>query len=794
MKRTYFVCLFLCLAATFLLSQSSPVPVINQAAKMLSSTGSAQAVQQTPITVASGGRKTTRTVAPVDASGGGRAAIQPRPTTKSRGKQVRADDSIQFDPSTLEASFGSVGLYNLVGLGTWNGQPVSPTNMPDDAQRLLAATINFYILPGANNVMYVQVTDVLTTTGAYWFGTAFDDVTQTGVQITFRDPTILSLGVSYSGAYANPGEVLADGTSGQEIDTPLSSTPGFTMDPPLNSTLLIHTSTGAANGFTSLYNIVGTTRIRGGGVFQITFDPTIDLTQLDFSKLQVESEYGLANQFILASNPVPLVTQPLVPASVAPGGAQFTLTVNGTGFVPASVVNWNGSVLPTTFVSYDQLTAVVPASGVTSAGTASVTVTSPNPGGGASNVLFFEITNPAQPLVSNAATFGTDTQPTSIVVADLNSDGKLDLVTANVFDTVSVILSNGDGTFQNPTNYPTGGQNSDCVAVADVNRDGKLDLVVLNADPASSAQISVLLGNGDGTFRSATQFSTGSDSPPQSLVLGDFNRDGNLDVAVTDLSDGTVSILLGNGDGTFQPPVKSPAGPNVDSMVIGDFNHDDMLDLAVTNANDSTVSILLGNGDGTFQPPVTFPAGSGPYHLITADLNVDGNLDLAVDNYGSGVSILLGNGDGTFQPPVAYTVGSPNSTQLWAMASGDLDGNGTVDLEFMNASNDGQTGEVLVLFGNGDGTFQPQAVLYPSVAYGLIIAGDFNSDGRLDLVVASRNGSGGTVLLQILSVGFSPAGLSFGNVNVGGSSTPQNVVLTNTGSAPLSISSIVVTG
>ena len=487
--------------------------------------------------------------------------------------------------------------------------------------------------------------------------------------------------------------------------------------------------------------------------------------------------------------PVPLINDPLVPTTVVPGGPGFTLTVNGTGFASDSIVNWNGSPRTTSFISSSQLTATISASDVATNGTASITVTSPSPGGGVSNVLFFEITTAAHPLASTTGTFGTDSEPTWVAVADLNGDGKQDLVTSNVVDTVSVILGNGDGTFRQPSNYPTGptGQNPDCVAVGDVNRDGKLDLVVLNAE---SATVSVLLGNGDGTFQSAMQFSTGSNSAPQSLVLGDFNRDGNLDVAVTDINDDTIAILLGKGDGTFQSALTAPAGYSPFAIVVGDFNGDGKLDLAVDSVNSTNlISVLLGNGDGTFQPPVSYPAGPDPYRLLTADFNGDGRLDLAAANNNGGVSILLGNGDGTFQVPVTYAVGSTGA-ELYAFAVGDLDGDGNLDLEIMNSAN---PSAIDVLFGNGDGTFQTQ-VVYANVAAGTLVGADFTNDGRLDLAVVSRDYSGGTILLQIPSVGLSTTGLSFGIVTVKAASNPQSFVLTNTGSAPLLVSGIAISG
>jgi hypothetical protein len=495
----------------------------------------------------------------------------------------------------------------------------------------------------------------------------------------------------------------------------------------------------------------------------------------------------IAAPLFAQSNPVPLVNQPLVPTSIAPGGSAFTLTLNGTGFVSGSIVNWNGSPRASSYGSASQLTATILASDIATPSTASVTVTNPSPGGGASNTLFFEITTSAPPVPSTSGTFGTDSEPAWIAVADLNGDGKQDLVTANVFDTVSVILGNGDGTFKAPTNYATGptGQNPDSVAVGDVNEDGKPDLVVLNAE---SGKISVLLGNGDGTFQAATQFATGNSAAPQSMVLGDFNGDGNPDVALADLVN--VHVLLGNGNGTFQSSIKLAAGNSPAAIVVGDFNGDDKLDLAVTSTNSNNmVSILLGNGNGTFQPSVSYPAGSQTYRLLTADFNGDGKLDLAVDNLDGNVSILLGNGDGTFQTPVSYTVGSTGAF-LYAFAAADLDGDGNLDLEIGNSSG---TPSVDILFGNGDGTFQPQ-VFYANAAPGTLVGADFNNDGRLDLAIVSRNYSGGTILAQVPSASLSTTALSFGSVYVSSTSTAQGLVLTNNGSAPLLISNIAIAG
>ena len=180
----------------------------------------------------------------------------------------------------------------------------------------------------------------------------------------------------------------------------------------------------------------------------------------------------------------------------------------------------------------------------------------------------------------------------------------------------------------------------------------------------STGTVSIMLGNGDGSFGAPHTYFVGSN--PLALVAGDFNGDGRLDLAVADGGSNEVAILLGNGDGTFRPAVFYPAGDGPCAVVAGDFNGDGKLDLAVADtgnyANDpGGVSILLGNGDGTFQPPVEYAAGNEPDALVAGDFNGDGKVDLAVADYGTvdfaggtdpgGGSLLLGNGDGTFQAP-----------------------------------------------------------------------------------------------------------------------------------------------
>src|SRR5215831_16859819 len=230
----------------------------------------------------------------------------------------------------------------------------------------------------------------------------------------------------------------------------------------------------------------------------------------------------------------------------------------------------------------------------------------------------------------------------SVAVGDFNGDGKLDLAVANFSGTVSILLGTGTGSFGAKTDFNAGG--GDSVAVGDFNGDGKLDLAVANF----SGTVSILLGTGTGSFGAKTDFPAGA--TPSSVAVGDFNGDGKLDLAVGGGPGGvifdtrnTVSILLGTGTGSFGPKTDFDTGTSPLSVAVDDFNRDGNLDLAVANfESDNTVSILLGTGTGSFVAKTDFGTGRGPYSVVVGDFNGDGKIDLAVANYyGSTVSILL---------------------------------------------------------------------------------------------------------------------------------------------------------
>ena len=286
--------------------------------------------------------------------------------------------------------------------------------------------------------------------------------------------------------------------------------------------------------------------------------------------------------------------------------------------------------------------------------------------------------------------------------------------------------------FALPVNYTVGSHPYSC-ALGDLNGDGKQDIAVANN---SSKNISVLAGNGDGTFGTKTDYDVGLSA--YGVAITDLNGDSKLDIvaAATFSLSSNVSVLLGNGDGTFQSRVDYPFSglAQPDSILASDFNNDGKSDVVVVNMSGATV--FLGNGDGTLRPPVNYGSSNFATSVAVGDFNGDGKVDLGVSSYGFGsngiVSVMLGIGDGTFSPSVNYAC----APSPFALVKGDFNSDGKIDLATANIQVDNSS----VLLGNGDGTFQA-FVNYTtgSSPYGLSI-GDLNSDGKSDLVVAGNGG------------------------------------------------------
>jgi len=363
-------------------------------------------------------------------------------------------------------------------------------------------------------------------------------------------------------------------------------------------------------------------------------------------------------------------------------------------------------------------------------------------------------------VISSAGSNADDSGFPSAAMADLDGDGKLDLVVvgAETLNTATVMLGNGDGTFQAPQRYSTG-LSAVAVTIADLNGDGKPDLVVAGLSSGSTnGEVAVLLGNGDGSFNTATVYPTGGWSP-SSVATADVNRDGKMDLVVMNAcgnsacsSLGKLGVLLGNGDGSFQA-VKTygTGGYGNSALAIADVNHDGNPDLLVGNNQSQRVGVLLGKGDGTFAAPAGYASGgTGTTSIVSADINGDGNLDLVVTTTcpktcsslsDSTVGVLLGNGDGTFQAATSYDSGGNLVSGATFM---DVTGDGKNDLMMVGFCNENSAGcgsalaNVFALPGNGTGSFQPAVILYPMGAFGgrkAVVTGDLNGDGKPDVVV-----------------------------------------------------------
>jgi hypothetical protein len=355
--------------------------------------------------------------------------------------------------------------------------------------------------------------------------------------------------------------------------------------------------------------------------------------------------------------------------------------------------------------------------------------------------------------------------------ADLTGDNITDLVvTNNGFGSdgggVSVLLGNGDGTFRPARNISVGFRPWG-VAVGDFNGDGIPDLAVTHATTFLPSQntVTILLGNGDGTFRPAGDYQVGAD--PFSIAVADFRNNGTLDLVTANQGgvndNGSVSVLLGNGDGTFQNAVSLPGLPEhfePNSVVVGDLRGNGKRDI-VTAGNGNYALVFLGNGDGTFQPPVSYATGPLRFARWVAlgDFNGDGIPDLVTANllrdgfeYHASVSVFLGNGDGTFADAVTYALADASSARDSrndvSVVVGDFSGNNQEDLIVSARANGSSADGLYQLVGNGDGTFQApvqmRTAFFPKVA----ATGDFNGGGLLDLAVPSEFDRNVSVLLN----------------------------------------------
>jgi hypothetical protein len=353
--------------------------------------------------------------------------------------------------------------------------------------------------------------------------------------------------------------------------------------------------------------------------------------------------------------------------------------------------------------------------------------------------------------------------PTGVAVGDFNRDGNLDVVFA-ISGGAVVYFGNGNGTFTAGTTFSSSGTNQNVFArvlVADVNND-KIPDLILNTDTG----LSVLLGNGNGTFQTCIR-SSGS---VQFMSTGDFNKDGNVDLAVTN-GYNSLNIMLGNGAGTFVVTTSySPTQGSLNAIAVADYNQDGFADVALPNGQ-----VFLGNGDGTLRAPTAFPTAPDATVVAAVDVNGDGITDLLTvsapsfcgqSDFGT-TGISLGNGDGTFQPVTLFDSGG--CTYPAFMAIGDLNNDGAPDVVVLSGKNNGfsSTPELSVLLNKENGTF-PAAVLNISGGSGGIAVNDFNHDGNADVVLADGSvylGKGDGTLRFLASVPLGGVAVATGDFN-----------------------------
>lgn len=342
------------------------------------------------------------------------------------------------------------------------------------------------------------------------------------------------------------------------------------------------------------------------------------------------------------------------------------------------------------------------------------------------------------PVIFDAQDTYSCGQSNSVISADLDNDGHLDLVVADYYNySISVLLNHGNGIFPEKDDYPVP-YGPDHVVAADFDNDGDLDL----ASSHLSDSISILMNNGDGTF--ASRMAYGLADQPRNITAADLDGDGDIDIATANAMANNISILRNEGDGTFGAPTNYPVTYSW-SLIAADFDNDGLVDLAASNGADS-VSVLYNVGNGVFSSNISFPAGDFPRELVNADMNGDTYQDIITSNlYSNDISVIINNGDGSFSAPVNYQAG-PMPQEVRAA---DFDGDGDIDVAVANFSSN----NVFIFANNGTGVLALQDSIPVGNGPSALFAADLDNDGDHDLVASNYNDATITVLFNALYPG-----------------------------------------
>jgi len=584
------------------------------------------------------------------------------------------------------------------------------------------------------------------------------------------------------------------------ISAPASATPGVAFNFTITA---LNLSNGTATGYSGTVHFTSTdgsailpadsTLTNGVGTFNSTLNKAGSQTIIARDTV-TSSITGTSNLIVVGAQ-----------STITTLTLSFTSVNTGTPVTLTATVQAGGSPVTTgrvkfcdAMATYCEGPAIFDAAQLTSGGTASIKLML-GIGTHSIKAVFAGTNSDVKSSSATQALTVTGTYPTTTTIVASGSTGNYTLIatvagsnTQTPTGTVSFLdTSNGNASLGTATlgagtvtvwgstpvsTSPGTGANPNSEAVGDFNGDGRPDLAIANQ---GSNTLTILLGNGDGTFTSAVSPATGTN--PDSIAVGDFNGDDKQDLAVANYSSNIVTILLGNGDGTFTAASSPATGNHPSSVAVEDFNGDDKQDLAVANYSSNTVTILLGNGDGTFTAASVSPVtGNLPQSLVVEDFNGDGTQDLAVANNGANsLTILLGNGDGTF---TAASVSPGTGFAPISIAVGDFNDDGIPDLAVANGDN-----SITIQLGSGDGTFTLKSAPTAGNNPHSVAVGDFNGDGKQDLAVSNFDANTATILLgngdgtftaaaSSPSTGTNPSSIAVGDFNGDGK---QDLAVTN---------------